>query len=171
MTKEGLNATIKAATASDLPIVAELAGIIWREHYPGIITYEQIDYMLERSYALDVMINEIENEGVKYDLIYESGAPIGFVAYGPAKKKDEMKIHKLYLLGSYHGKGYGSLLLQHALSEISKAGGKSVILQVNKHNNKAIEAYFKNGFIRRDAVVVDIGNGFVMDDYIMEKHL
>jgi len=37
---------IVPAAAADLPALAELAGVIWRACYPGIITPAQIDYML-----------------------------------------------------------------------------------------------------------------------------
>jgi len=46
-----------------------------------------------------------------------------------------------------------------------------VILAVNKRNTAAINSYRKYGFAVREAIVDDIGHGFVMDDFIMEKML
>ena len=40
---------------------------------------------------------------------------------------------------------------------------------VNKNNKDAIEKYIHLGFKQIDFVVPDIGNGYVMDDYVMEK--
>jgi diamine N-acetyltransferase len=44
-----------------------------------------------------------------------------------------------------------------------------VLLAVNKRNVNAINAYLKHGFRIAEAVVKEIGGGFVMDDYVMEK--
>ena len=42
-------------------------------------------------------------------------------------------------------------------------------MQVNKANVRAIAAYKKAGFHIAQEAVFDIGHGFVMDDYLMEK--
>ncbi|HEX7470237.1 MAG TPA: GNAT family N-acetyltransferase, partial [Verrucomicrobiae bacterium] len=81
------------------------------------------------------------------------------------------KLHKLYLLPETHGRGLGSLLLQHCEREAGKLGARRLMLAVNKRNAKAIAAYQRNGFAVADSVVTDIGGGFVMDDYIMAKDL
>jgi len=82
-----------------------------------------------------------------------------------------MKLHKLYLLPEMHGRGLGSLLLQHVEREVRAGAGHRLVLSVNKRNARAIAAYRRNGFDIADSVVTDIGNGFVMDDYIMAKDL
>lgn len=45
---------------------------------------------------------------------------------------------------------------------------KKIYLTVNKTNIKAIRVYERFGFEKTDQVVFDIGNGYVMDDYIYE---
>ena len=76
---------IRAAEA-DLPAISDLAGVIWRACYPGIITSEQIDYMLARMYSLDVLRDEIRSQGIRYDLLLVGGKPAGFASYGPTEK-------------------------------------------------------------------------------------
>lgn len=71
------------ATEADLPVISRLAGVIWRACYPGIITHAQIDYMLARMYALDVLRDEIRSQGIHYDLLLVDGKPAGFASYGP----------------------------------------------------------------------------------------
>lgn len=160
---------ILPADVEHLPQIAELARLSWRAHYPGIISIEQIEYMLDWRYNLDTLRDEITTQGISIDRLLRGQHLIGFASYGPADQPSEMKLHKLYLHPDEQRKGYGSLLLQHVESTTRARGYRSLILTVNKRNRGAIEAYRRNGFIIRDAVVIDIGNGFVMDDFIMAK--
>ena len=91
-------AQIIRATEADLPAISRLAGVIWRACYPGIISHEQIDYMLARMYALDVLRDEIRSQGIRYDQLLVDGKPAGFASYGPTSEPGVMKLHKLYLL-------------------------------------------------------------------------
>jgi GNAT superfamily N-acetyltransferase len=164
-------AMIIQAAEADLPAISELAAVIWRACYPGIITQAQISYMLARMYSLETLRDEIRSQGVRYNCLFVDGQMIGFSSYGPADEAGVMKLHKLYLHPARHGRGFGSLLLQHCEGEVRKLGARRLILNVNKRNTKAIKVYQRNGFTVADAVVADIGNGFVMDDYIMAKEL
>jgi diamine N-acetyltransferase len=166
-----LKLRIIPATEADLPAISKLAGVIWRACYPGIITTEQIDYMLARMYALEVLRDEIRSQGISYDQLLVDGKPVGFASYGPADKPGVIKLHKLYLLPELHGRGLGSRLLQQVELTVRASGARRLILSVNKRNAKAITAYQRNGFVIADSVVTDIGNGFVMDDHVMEKNL
>jgi GNAT superfamily N-acetyltransferase len=162
---------IVRAKEEHLPAISELAGIIWRACYPGIITHAQIDYMLARMYSLDVLCDEIHSQGICYDRLLLDGELAGFASYGPTSEPGVMKLHKLYLLLEMQGRGLGSRLLQHVEREVRAGAGRRLILSVNKRNARAIAAYQRNGFVTADSVVTDIGGGFVMDDYIMAKEL
>jgi GNAT superfamily N-acetyltransferase len=162
---------IVRAQEEHLPAISELAGVIWRACYPGIITRAQIDYMLARMYSLDVLRDEIRSQGIRYDILLMDGKPAGFASCGPTAGPGVMKLHKLYLLPELHGRGLGSLLLKHCEAEARKLEARRLILSVNKRNAKAITAYQRNGFVIADSVVTDIGGNFVMDDYIMAKEL
>ncbi|MGD0350492.1 MAG: bifunctional aminotransferase class I/II-fold pyridoxal phosphate-dependent enzyme/GNAT family N-acetyltransferase [Verrucomicrobiota bacterium] len=159
------------ATEADLPAISQLAGVIWRACYPEIITHAQIDYMLARMYALDVLRDEIRSQGIHYDRLLVNDKLVGFASYGPTAQAGVVKLHKLYLLPELHGHGLGSRLLQHVERAVHTAGASRLILSVNKRNAKAIATYRQNGFVIAESVVTDIGNGFVMDDYIMAKNL
>ncbi len=147
-----------------------LAHRIWHAHYPGIITVEQIDYMLERGYTRDVILDEIENQGVFWSAIRDRKTMIGFIAIGPYGEKT-MKLHKLYLLPEYHGMGIGSRALTEAERIAQQQNAATLVLNVNRHNPKAISAYKRAGWHIAEETVVEIGNGYVMDDYVMAKPL
>ena len=163
--------SIVAATEDDLDAVASLAGIVWRRHYPGIITDEQIEYMLANGYSRTVLSTFISDEGSGLELARVGDRLIGFVAYRRNDAPDELKLEKLYIHQDYQGRGVGSRLIDKIESAGRAQRCSTLVLNVNKNNVHAIRAYEKNGFAIREAIVVDIGGGFVMDDYIMAKSL
>jgi diamine N-acetyltransferase len=162
---------ILPAQEEDLPALARLAGVIWRQHYPGIISQEQIDHMLGRMYAVETLREEICAKGIRFVRLLVDGRFIGFASFGPTPEPGIMKLHKCYLLPEFHGRGLGSRLLKHCEMEVRKLGARKLILAVNKNNLKAVAAYRRNGFEVAESIVTDFGGGFVMDDFIMTKQL
>lgn len=152
-----------------LPALAELAGVIWRQHYPGIISCEQIEYMLGQMYAPEALQAELREKQISFVRLLADGRFVGFASFGPLAEPGAFKLHKCYLLPEFHGCGFGSRLLQHCEAEMRRRGACRIILAVNKHNHKAVAAYLRNGFTVAEAVVTDFGHGFVMDDFIMAK--
>jgi ribosomal protein S18 acetylase RimI-like enzyme len=161
---------IRAVGPMDLPVVRALAHEIWPVCYRGIISAEQIDYMLERMYSL-AQLRADATAGIAFDLLFEDSVPIGFASYGGTENSGECKLHKLYLRPSHHGRGLGSLLLRHVIETVKTRGFSTLMLNVNKQNTAAIAAYRRNGFSVHKEVVIDIGGRFAMDDYIMALSL
>jgi len=151
--------------------MARLAAVVWRAHYPGIISPEQIDYMLAKMYALETMREEILQRAIRYERLLVGDEMAGFAAHGPTEQPRQFKLHKLYLHPAWQSRGLGSLLLAHCERAVSELGADRLVLTVNKRNAKAMAAYQRNGFVITDSIVVDIGGGFVMDDYVMAKEL
>ncbi len=164
-------ALIRTAGPADVPLIAELARKIWHSHYPGIISERQIEYMLDLMYDPVKLLAEIQEQKIVYRLLYDGEQPIGYSAAGPGEEPGTFKLHKLYLLPVYHGRGFGWLLLRDVEASAREAAAGRVLLNVNKNNSKAIRSYERNGYRTIDAVMNDIGSGFFMDDYVMEKIL
>jgi GNAT superfamily N-acetyltransferase len=163
-------ASVVPATLNDLEDIRDLATLIWNIHYPGIITQAQIDYMLERDYSTDQLRLELSS-GVMIDKLMLQDKMEGFAAYGQHEDPATIKLHKIYIHPDRHQLGLGSLMLSHVEQRSIHLGFKRIILQVNKSNHKAIRSYTRNGYHEHESVTVDIGEGFVMDDYIMAKEL
>ena len=161
---------IVEASESDLGAVAELAAIVWRAHYPGIITHGQIEYMLARGYSHDALLRFLTEAGSGLLLAYDRERLIGFAAYFPTGEADELKLDRLYVHQDYHGCGVGSRLIARVEETAGAQRLRTLILQVNK-NNKAKSFYEKLGFSEIGYKDFDIGNGFFMNDYVMEKVL
>lgn len=156
----------RRAAEADIPLLRHLAERIWRDYYPAIIGDAQVDYMLPRMYAEDVIRQEI-CDGIIWELATVEDAPIAFFSIG-LDSSGRAKLHKLYLDTESHGRGFGQQLIQRAIEVSRELGAAEIWLQVNKQNTRAIRAYERAGFHCEKEAVVDIGGGFVMDDYIME---
>ncbi len=147
---------------NDIKELASLASSIWHEYWTCILTPEQIDYMVENFQSEKAIKNQIENENYTYYFIIKDGAKAGY--FGISDKKEYLFLSKLYLKKEYRHQGLG----KKAFEKIKElANDKPIRLTVNKYNTNTINAYKKWGFEIIDAVVTDIGSGFVMDDFIM----
>ncbi|WP_372639664.1 GNAT family N-acetyltransferase [Ancylomarina sp.] len=157
-----------ANTESDYKIIADLSIIIWKEHYTDIIGSRQVDYMLKKYQSVEAIKDQIE-EGALYYLITHQGSTVGYLSY--YKKTDCLFLSKIYILKEFRGKGIGKKTMHYLETTAEHLGYKSLSLTVNKNNTETIKAYVKMGFRQVRDIVIDIGNNFIMDDYIMEKEL
>ncbi len=160
----------RVETDEKLCEVAELAEKIWHEFFPVILSEEQIDYMVEKFQSYEAMKEQVANQDYCYFSVSDNDGLCGYIAVKP-EKDSRFFLSKLYLINDRRGKGIASEMLNRVFAEAEKAGKTSVYLTVNKYNNHAVSVYGKKGFEIIDSVVTDIGNGFVMDDYIMEYKL
>ena len=148
---------------SDIKELASLASSIWHEYWTCLLSPEQIDYMVENFQSEKAIKEQIENENYTYSFIKSDNENAGY--FGISDKRDFLFLSKIYIRKEFRHKGIGT----KAFDKIKElALGKPIRLTVNKHNTNSINAYKKWGFKTIDAVVTDIGSGFVMDDYIME---
>ena len=164
-------ARIEPLAAEDLEQLAGLAREIWYAHYSAIISAAQIEYMLGQRYNSDVVRGELRSDGIWWDKLIVSGGMAGFASYFLTGVAGEMKLDKLYVHPRLQRRGYGGMMIARAGGVACSRGCSRLVLAVNKNNRSAIAAYLKHGFHIADAVTKDIGGGFVMDDYIMEKLL
>jgi GNAT superfamily N-acetyltransferase len=162
--------TIAPAGAPDIGVVQALADHVWRSHYPGIISTEQIDYMLERGYAREALLRYVDAVDAGLAIARVGEEPVGFVAWQQSPP-DAMKLEKLYVAPAHHGHGVGRALIEHVAAAARRAGCRELTLNVNRHNVASIRAYEHCGFAIRERGDFPIGNGFVMEDYIMARNL
>ena len=99
------------------------------------------------------------------------GELCGFASYERGIDARTMKLDKLYVHQVVRGRGYGAALIDHVAKAARRQGMDNLTLQVNKSNHGSVAAYLRVGFQVARTVKVDIGNGFFMDDYLMEKDL
>jgi len=155
------------AAPDDIAVVTQLAREIWHEHFPRVISREQIDYMLGR-FLSQGAISEQLDAGYCYCIIQDAGRDVGFFAV-ERQPDGRMHLSKLYIKKAYRGRGLGRMAFAE-IEQMCRQQGCSVLwLRVNKRNALAIAVYKRIGFKTTETLVEDIGHGFVMDDYVMER--
>lgn len=159
---------ITKATVDDIPLIRELTFQIWPQTYAPIISPEQIEYMLDMMYSEASLKKQME-EGAQFIFVYENEKPVGFASFQETGAY-VYKLHKIYILLSQQGKGTGRFVIDYIIKHIRQRGAISLQLQVNR-SNKAKDFYEKLGFTVIREADFDIGNGYFMNDYVMEKDL
>ena len=157
--------TFHPAASGDAALLRSLAEHIWRESYAGVVSAEQMAYMIERMYSQETIAREL-GEGVCWELVRLDAEAAGYhsITFGA---DGVAKLNKLYLLPALQGRGLGQEMLWRVFALAVERGAREVRLQVNKANLRAQRAYERFGFRRIDEAVFDIGGSYVMDDYIM----
>lgn len=157
-------------TVGEIAEVARLATEIWREYYVSIITIEQIDYMIGKYQAVPAITDQIHHQGYEYYLFHHDGSStIGYMSV--RQEEEKLFLSKFYIGKEHRGRGYASQAIAF-LEQLCKDRNLSHIwLTVNRHNESSIAVYEKKGYRTVREQVADIGNGFVMDDFIMEKEI
>lgn len=159
---------LRKGKEKDLPVIQEIARITWGPAYGAIIGQEQIDYMLEKMYNKGVLLDQLL-EGYVFLIAEINAEDVGFASYSVTDPINKIyKLHKLYVLPECHGQGVGKFLINEVLDKIKAAGGLRLELNVNREN-KAKDFYESAGFTIKETVNLDIGNGFFMNDYVMQK--
>lgn len=154
----------------DIATVAALAKEIWHRHYDQLIGVKQVDYMVEKFQSESSISQQIQ-EGTIYKIALWDGLPVGYYAVKKEPERDKIFLSKVYIDKAHRGKGIATVMLRDILDIAEEAGLKSIYLTVNKNNKNSIAIYEKMGFRKVDEVKADIGDGFYMDDYIMEQDI
>jgi GNAT superfamily N-acetyltransferase len=162
---------ISPVTCIDVDAITTLARVVWQDAYPGIITQAQIDYMLEQRYNAGRLIEELTAPEIWWEKATVDGELAAFASTLLSTTPGVMKLDKLYVDPGRQRLGLGGRLITRVSEHALAQGCNTLILAVNKRNERAIAAYKKHGFVVRDAVCLDIGNDFVMDDFIMSRSI
>jgi len=161
--------TLRKATEQDIPLIQELARRSWENAYADILSAEQMKYMLDTMYSNDEILGHLQQPNYHYFMILDEadGLYDGFIGYENSYEEGTTKLHRIYLVPESKGKGLGKKTVTFLTQKASESGDKRIILNVNKYNS-AKKFYESQGYVIYGEGVFDIGNGFVMDDFLME---
>jgi GNAT superfamily N-acetyltransferase len=163
--------SLRKAKEADLHIIQAIGTTTYGPTYSELLGREQVDYMLNKFYSIAALTQQLM-EGHIFIIAEEGGKDLAFASYSSFDRKGHpaVKLHKLYVLPEAHGKGLGKLLINEVRDKAIDLGAQALVLNVNRYN-KALDFYQKAGFTIKETVDIEIGNGFFMNDYIMELSL
>ena len=158
---------IRPATPADHPLIRSIAHRTWPATFGHILSPEQIDYMLDWMYSLPALAAQAAG-GHTFLLLYRDGEALGYAGFELHHEPAVAKLHKLYLLPAAQGSGGGRLLVEEVLHRCRAAGVARLRLHVN-YQNPAVDFYAHLGFAITRRVDVEIGRGYRMEDFVMER--
>jgi len=159
---------IRKALLSDISIIKAIAEKAWRPTYDHILTEQQTIYMLDLMYNSLTLENQI-TDNIAFFMVDLAQETVGYFAVENINDQI-VKLHKLYLDPTQKQKGLGRKIIQYIKDWTLENQRERIILNVNK-NNSAVHFYQKMGFTIIDELILDIGEGYVMDDYVMQLNL
>lgn len=161
---------IKKAEINDLAIISKLAYEIWPIAYGKIVKKDQLEYMLDMMYSISSLEHQYKTLKHHFILVFENKTPVAFASFSPHEDSMVYHLNKIYVLPGQQGKNIGREMIRYVSEEIKKEGATCLQLNVNRYNT-ALHFYEKQGFkiIRNEDI--DIGNGYFMNDYVMELRL
>jgi GNAT superfamily N-acetyltransferase len=161
---------IRALKQDELSIVHEIAHATWPDTFKDILSQEQIQYMLNWMYDLKHLENQF-NQGHQFYVAELEENPVGFIGIEPNyPEKGLTKIHKIYILPNKQGNGIGKKLIEFVKKNAIQSDIEGLLLNVNRFN-KAVDFYKAIGFRVLYEEDIDIGNGYLMEDYVMQLKL
>lgn len=156
---------LKLAEEKDLTTITKLAQVIWNDHYVSIIGQQQVDYMLNKMYNHESLVEQLNVKKHQFYLIEHNNEIVGFISVS-SENATNYFLHKFYINQQKSNAGVGTKTLNLLIETINP---KSLILTVNRQNYKSINFYFKNQFKIDRVEDFDIGDGYVMNDFVMVR--
>ncbi|MFT3947687.1 MAG: GNAT family N-acetyltransferase [Agriterribacter sp.] len=162
----------RKCTTADIDLIRELTFKIWPATYSAIIAPGQIEYMLDMMYSEAALKEQLHQKQHIFIILYHNDTPAGFASYSVKEpgKINGYKLHKIYVLPQKQGLGLGKKMVDFIIGDIIPHGAKTLELNVNR-SNKAKGFYESIGFSVIKEEDIDIGNGYFMNDFVMEKVL
>lgn len=125
---------------------------------------ENMQMYLDKAFADQQLLNEINDPGSAFYFARVNDIPIGYIKINSGNAQTEirdmngMEIERIYVLGEFQGMKVGQLLFEHVV-KIAKARNLEYIwLGVWEKNPKAIKFYERNGFKQFATHVFKVGN-------------
>ena len=145
--------------------LADMAREIWMEYYSTFLDTDLPRYVVTTFQSEEAIRQQIR-DGYLYSFIMVGDKKAGYFCIVP--EGDSLFMSKLYILKDLRGKGFGSRTLDEIIEKGREMRMKRVYLRVNKENGPSIGIYSHKGFVVAEALKEEIGDGFFLDDYLME---
>lgn len=161
---------IRMITEDEIPVIVYLAHRTWPATYNHILSEAQITYMMELFYDPASLKKQMVVEQHRFLIAECNGEAVAFASYGCMNDPGRYKLYKIYTLPNWQGRGIGKLLIDYIIADIKMAGGFTLALNVNRNNNAKF-FYEKLDFRVTGEEDKDIGNGYFMNDFVMQRNI
>ena len=160
--------TILQNSENDFKAIRKIAEVVWPVTYGTILEKEQLDFMFEMMYSVASLQEQATSKHHHFIIAYENGVPCGFASFEHnCDDSGKTKVHKIYILPTLQGKGIGKKMIEYISEKALKQNNNAVFLNVNRFNSAKL-FYHKIGFSIAKEIDIEIGNGYLMEDYVME---
>lgn len=157
---------IREISIDQVHVIRDLAERIWPSTFKEILSGEQITYMLQWMYNEKTLADQISN-GHHFFVLEDNQEAIGFLGVEPNyPAQNALRIHKIYLLPEKQGLGLGKKMIEFAQQKAKEMNCTRLHLNVNRFN-PAVDFYKRIGFVVLKEEDIDIGNGYLMEDFVM----
>jgi diamine N-acetyltransferase len=161
---------IKNADITDIPLIRELTMQVWPQTYTPILGAIQVDYMLTRFYSPDALEKQMQEMNHSFCICSYDGQPAAFASWS-LMEPHIYKLHKLYILPGFQGKGIGRALVNYIIGDVRAKEATMLYLNVNRYNYPAVAFYEQMGFRQLRDEDIDIGGGYFMNDHVLGMDL
>lgn len=149
--------TIRNGNLDDIQNICEMLIESWKNSYSSFIP---IDYLNNLNVERQISRHTKNMIGATKYFIAENHKSklIGFSSYGKnrvEKVNCEKELYTMYVRNKYQGNGIGTLLLNSVLHDLKDNNCTISVLVFEKNPYK--EFYLKNGFVKIDNDIVDLG--------------
>jgi ribosomal protein S18 acetylase RimI-like enzyme len=159
--------TFKRAQIEDLPLIKQLAEIAFPQTYNSMLPDGQVEYMMEWMYSMESLLNQVNEQGHIYYLVYYNGEAAGYFSLQHQGNR-VWHLHRLYLLQKFQKLAVGKEMFKRAVEHIRANSQLPARMELNvNRENPAVGFYTKMGMYKASQGDFPIGNGFFMTDYIM----
>ena len=141
---------IRKVKVDDANTLAFIQTESWKSAFNRILSKEDLDRYTDVNRAI-TLYSKLLNENIGNGFILTIDENPHCIAYWDKTRNDEMEGYSeiicIHSLCDNWGKGYGTEMMTHILSDIKNSGFNKVMLWVFKENHRARKFYEKHGFV------------------------
>jgi len=159
---------IAADTVEHFDLIEGLARRIVPDFYEPFFERATAEYLVESGHTAAALSAQA-GRGYRHFLLEGDGRPVGY--FSLAVEEERVLLSHFYVLREFRGRGLGQLAMDFIDREVMAMGGRRIELFVLRENSAAVGLYRKNGFVVAGEVLTRLGNGAVLEDFLMRKEI
>jgi ribosomal protein S18 acetylase RimI-like enzyme len=134
---------VRTASKRDIPTISQLLGQVWHDTYDNIYGVEKVNEVTAQWHSKSALERNLKLPASEF-LVADDGKTIAGTAFASQIEPKTAKLHQLYILPEFQGKGVGKLLLEEIEDSFFEV--QNLVLEVEELNEPAIRFYKKYGY-------------------------